>query len=71
VLKSLVSAIESTEATLEDIEEAFQDMLKLKAKFKECFFSRKSRVQSSSSNFVSSNLADNPRCKTHGTKHMQ
>jgi hypothetical protein len=69
VFKALVCAIQSTEATIDDIEEAFQDMLNLEAKFKERF-RRKLRTQPSSSNFVSSSLADNPRRKTHGTKHM-
>jgi hypothetical protein len=69
VFKALVCTIKSTEATIDDIEEAFQDMLNLDAQFKERF-SRKSRTQPSSSNFVSSSLADNPRRKTHGTKHM-
>jgi hypothetical protein len=69
VFKSLVASIESTEATMEDIEEAFQDILKIEEKFKNRF-SRKSRNTSSSSAFVSSNLPDNPRRKTHGTKHL-
>jgi hypothetical protein len=67
VFKSLVAAIESTEATAEDIEEAFQDILKIEEKFKERY-SRKGNNRFSSK-FVSSNLADNPRRKTHGTKH--
>jgi hypothetical protein len=67
VFKSLMAAIESTEATAEDIEEAFQDMLKIEEKFKERY-SRKGNNRFSSK-IVSSNLADNPRHKTHGTKH--
>jgi hypothetical protein len=69
VFKSLVASIESTEATMEDIEEAFQDMLKIEEKFK-ARFSRKIGKALSAHAFVSSNLADNPRRKTHGTKHM-
>jgi hypothetical protein len=61
--------MESTEVTLDDIEEALQDMLKIEAKFKEQF-SRKSRLHRSSVKFVSSSLPDNPKRKTHGTKNM-
>jgi hypothetical protein len=69
IFKSLVAAMESTEATLDDVEEAFQDMLKIEAKFKERF-GRKSRHHRSSLKSVSSSLADNPKRKTHGTKNM-
>jgi ribosomal protein L16 Arg81 hydroxylase len=54
-----MASIESTEATMEDIKEAFQDMLKIEEKFK-ARFSRKVRNPSSAHTFVSSNLANNP-----------
>jgi hypothetical protein len=67
-IKSLLSVIQSTGLTRSELAELNGDFLMIEEKI----LGRLSRKrQSSSSHFVSSNLTDHNRRKTHGTKHMK
>jgi hypothetical protein len=74
-IKSLLSVIQSTGLTrsdLKDLKELNKDFLQMEEKFLEMMSTRKRQSSSAmSSQFVSSNLPDHNRRKTHGTKHMR
>jgi hypothetical protein len=67
--KSIVSALQSKGIMRSDLQEVHRELLQVEQKIIERL-SRK-RPVSSSSQIVSSNLADHNRRKTHGTKHMK
>jgi hypothetical protein len=69
-LKMLISIFESTTVTRTDIKELKQNILQLQGKFLERF-GKKQRTNPPGTQFVSSNLPDNSRKKTHGTKYMR
>jgi hypothetical protein len=69
-LKTLISIFESTTVTRTDVKELKRNILQLQGKFLERF-GKKQRTNPPGTQFVSSNLPDNSRKKTHGTKYMR
>jgi hypothetical protein len=67
--KSIVSALQSKGIMRSDLQEVHHELLQLEGKIIQRL--SQERPVSSSCQFVSSNLADHNRRKTHGTKHMK
>jgi hypothetical protein len=67
--KSIVSALQSKGIMRSDLQEVHHELLQLEGKIIQRLSQK--RPVSSSCQFVSSNLADHNRRKTHGTKHMK
>jgi hypothetical protein len=67
--KSIISALQSKGTMRSNLQEVHHTLLQLEEKIIQRLSQK--RPASSSCQFISSNLADHNRRKTHGTKHMK